>query len=103
MIKNEIERRILGQMAASYLSVENESHLHNVPPNSETHFKVVIVSEHFVGKRQVARHQAVYGLLSDILAGPVHALALHTYTDKEWEAREQAPVSPDCLGGSGKR
>ena len=31
----------------------------------------------------------------------VHALALHTYTAAEWQAREQAaPASPECHGGS---
>jgi len=52
-------------------------------------------------KRQVARHQSVYAAVADELAGPVHALALHTYTPGEWAGREQAaPASPACLGGS---
>jgi BolA family transcriptional regulator, general stress-responsive regulator len=91
----------LDALQPSHLEVLNESDQHNVPPNSETHFKVVIVSEQFADKRKVARHQAVYGLVSDELAGPVHALALHTYTPLEWTERNtQAPESPDCLGGS---
>ena len=75
--------------------------MHSVPPNSETHFKVTIVSPQFDGKRNVARHQMIYGLLSEQLAGPVHALALHTYTVEEWAQRSAAaPDSPDCMGGS---
>jgi len=75
--------------------------MHSVPANSETHFRVVLVSEQFAGKRQVGRHQQVYGALSAQLAGPVHALALHTYTPEEWAERQQsAPDSPECLGGS---
>ena len=66
----------------SMLTIENESHRHNVPPNSETHFKVTLVSELFEGQRSVRRHQSVYAVLGDWLAGPVHALALHTYTPK---------------------
>ncbi len=84
-----------------HLSVANESHMHSVPPDSETHFKVTIVSERFAGQRKVARHQSVYGLLKDELAGPVHALALHTYDPAEWAERNGvAPASPECLGGS---
>jgi BolA protein len=72
-----------------------------VPPNSETHFKVILVSEAFDGKRKVARHQQVYAALATQLEGPVHALALHTYTPAEWQQRQQeAPTSPQCLGGS---
>ncbi len=84
-----------------YLEVVNESHMHSVPANSETHFKVVVVSTQFVGKRSVARHQMIYACLSEELEGPVHALALHTYTEQEWaEHNAGAPGSPQCLGGS---
>jgi BolA protein len=49
----------------------------------------------------VARHQQVYAALAPQLAGPVHALALHTYSPCEWQQRErEAPASPPCLGGS---
>lgn len=85
-----------------YLKVENESHMHNVPTDSETHFKVTLVSERFAGMMPVKRHQQIYALLADELAGPVHALALHPYTPEEWEARGGSrPASPQCRGGGG--
>jgi BolA protein len=100
-IQQQIEERLRSALAPSYLEVVNESHLHSVPPDSETHFKVVVVSAGFDGQRKVARHQLVYARLSEQLAGPVHALALHTYTPTEWAERSgDAPSSPDCLGGS---
>ncbi|SDF78906.1 transcriptional regulator, BolA protein family [Onishia taeanensis] len=83
-----------------HMTVENESHMHNVPANSETHFKVTLVSERFAGLMPVKRHQMIYALLADELAGPVHALALHLYTDEEWQSRGEArPESPNCRGG----
>ncbi len=100
-VQQQIEALLAHGLSPVFLEVVNESDQHNVPPDSETHFKVVAVSEQFEGKRQVARHQVVYGALADVLAGPVHALALHTYTPAEWQVRQQqAPASPDCLGGS---
>ena len=100
-IQNAIETKLNDAFEASVLQVENESHKHSVPPNSETHFKVVLVSDVFEGKRSVARHQLVYKVLADELAGPVHALAIHTYTPDEWAtANAEAPDSPNCLGGS---
>ena len=36
-------------MQPSHLEVINESHMHNVPRSSETHFKVVVVAEAFEG------------------------------------------------------
>ena len=100
-VQTQIEENLGKELQPQWLEVSNESHMHSVPPNSETHFKVVIVSAQFDGKRKVARHQHVYGVLADQLQGPVHALALHTYTPDEWQERQQAaPNSPDCLGGS---
>lgn len=101
LVQQQIEETLSQQFQPEQLEVVNESHMHSVPPNSETHFKVVIVTSEFEGKRQVGRHQAIYGALAEQLAGPVHALALHTYTPEEWGQRQQAaPASPDCLGGS---
>ncbi len=100
-VQQTIEQKLAQALSPSHLEVVNESHMHSVPPNSETHFKVVAVADRFSGVRKVARHQAVYGVLQEELAGPVHALALHTYSPEEWQARaEQSPDSPDCLGGS---
>ncbi len=100
-VQQQIEQQLAAEFAPLFLEVENESHQHSVPPNSETHFRVVLVSDAFEGKRKVARHQAVYAAVADQLAGPVHALALHTYTAREWQERRQAaPDSPECLGGS---
>jgi len=101
IVQQEIEQQLQQQLSPVHLEVLNESHQHSVPPNSETHFKVILVSEAFDGKRKVARHQQVYAALATQLEGPVHALALHTYTPAEWQQRQQeAPTSPQCLGGS---
>ncbi|MHB0776853.1 BolA family protein [Halomonas sp. WWR20] len=86
-----------------YLTVENESHMHHVPANSETHFKVTLVSSGFKGLMPVKRHQQIYSVLADELSGPVHALALHLYTPEEWQARGNlSPASPNCRGGGSR-
>ena len=98
----QVQQQIQDQLQAlqpQYMELLNESHTHAVPPNSETHFKLVLVSEQFQGMRKVARHQAVYKLLAEQLSGPVHALALHLYTPQEWSEKGVAPESPNCMGG----
>jgi len=100
-VQQDIEQQLQARFSPVVLAVTNESHMHSVPPNSETHFRVVLVSASFEGRTRVARHQQVYAALSDQLQGPVHALALHTYAPGEWLQREQpAPASPQCRGGS---
>jgi BolA protein len=69
-------------------------------PATDSHFKVTLVSSAFDGVRTVARHQKVYGILSDELAGPVHALSLHLHTPEEWQTDSTIPDSPACMGGS---
>jgi BolA protein len=100
-VQQDIEQQLKAHFSPVVLEIANESHMHSVPPNSETHFRVVLVSASFEGRTRVARHQQVYAALADQLQGPVHALALHTYAPGEWQAREQpAPASPQCRGGS---
>ncbi|MCY3858701.1 MAG: BolA/IbaG family iron-sulfur metabolism protein [Gammaproteobacteria bacterium] len=84
-----------------HLEVVNESGNHNVAPGSESHFKVTIVSTQFEGMRLLDRHRMINDLLATELSGPVHALAIHAYTEANWKSRfGKAPMSPPCLGGS---
>jgi BolA protein len=100
-VQSAIEETLRSALAPSHLQVINESHMHHVPKGSESHFKVVVVSEAFAGKTRVARQQEINRLLADQLAGPVHALSMQTMTAAEWEARGgHVMQSPDCLGGS---
>ena len=100
-VQSGIEEKLRQSFAPQFMAVENESHNHSVPANSETHFKVVLVSSEFSDKRLVARHQSVYRVLDDELKNGVHALALHLYTEDEWQAKHMsAPDSPNCMGGS---
>ena len=95
-----IEQKLRLALSPAHIEVINESNNHSVPPNSETHFKVILVSTKFDNVRKVARHQKIYAALADELAGGVHALAIHAYTEQEWrEINGDAPVSPDCAGG----
>ena len=100
-VQAQIERKIDDLLSLSYFEVHNESHMHNVPPGSESHFKLVLVSSEFDGLSLVARHKLIYKLLAEELRNGVHALALHTYTPAEWEKKQGvAPDSPPCHGAN---
>lgn len=100
-VAEAIERKVRDALPVAYFDLENESHRHSVPANSETHFKLVLVSESFAGQMPVRRHQTLYSVLAEELDGPVHALALHLFTPEEWRARGgDVADSPDCRGGS---
>jgi stress-induced morphogen len=54
---------------------------------TQDHYQVTIVSGKFQGLSRVAQHQAVYGALGDLMKGPIHALALNTYTPEAYKKR----------------
>lgn len=98
--QERITEKLEQHFAPLHLEVVNESHMHNVPPGSESHFKVTLVSEAFAGQKPVARHRMVNQVLADELAGGVHALALHTLDPEQWfERAGRVPDSPPCHGG----
>ena len=99
--KTIIEQLLQENLAPLHMELVDESHMHNVPPNAESHFKVTVISDRFVGESLVSRHRRVNKLLRGEFESGLHALALHTWTPAEWfEKGEQALPSPPCLGGS---
>ncbi len=100
-VQQNIEAKVRASLSPTHLEVINESHKHSVPPGSESHFKLVIVSDRFQGKTLVRRHQAVNKILEKELKEDIHALSLETLTALEWERRSgQTVATPPCLGGS---
>lgn len=100
-VKEFITDTLNAELSPSVLQIEDESHQHNVADGAQSHFKVTIVSETFDSKRLIQRHRIINTLLAEALEGPVHALALHTFTPTEWQKRSgQVAQSPNCLGGS---
>lgn len=90
-------RDALAALQPRHLDIVDESHMHS--RGLETHYKAVVVSEAFAGKRAIQRHQAVYRAMGDLMPR-IHALALHTFTPDEWQAQAHVPDSPTCRGGS---
>jgi BolA protein len=98
-MQTTIEQKLASEFDTDYLQVDNESHMHNVAPGSESHFKVTIVSESFADQMLIKRHRMVNSALRQELQ-QIHALALHTLTPKEWQERGgQVAASPKCRGG----
>ncbi len=99
-MQSEIEKKLQAELDPIHLEVVNETHMHNVPKDADSHFKVTVVSEQFNGLPLIKRHRLVNATLADELK-KIHALALHTYTPDQWfERTEGAPESPPCHGGS---
>ncbi len=84
------------------MEIENESHKHSVPPGSESHFKLFVVSPAFQGVPLLQRHRMV----NEAVAGgpglplPVHALSVQAKTPEQWAGGATLQSTPNCRGGS---
>lgn len=86
-----IRSKIEAALAPEALEVVDESHRHaghlqhdgGAGQEGETHFRVLVVSNAFVGVSRVARQRLIYDLLADELSERVHALSLATHTPEE--------------------
>lgn len=96
-----LETLLKDAFTVEYIELVNESHMHSVPANSETHFKLTLVSPDFSDLSRVARHQRVYAQVLPLMEQGLHALALHLFTPQEWLTKQgSVPASPNCMGGS---
>ena len=99
-MQTTIEEKLEQLLEPKVLDVINESHMHSGPA-TDSHFKVVAVSEAFEEKMLIARHRMINQALSEEL-NAIHALSLHTMTpDEYFEKAGKVADSPEC-GGGGK-
>ena len=81
--------------AIEHIALKNESFMHNVPADSESHFKLIIVSDDFLGITKVKRHQGIYNALSETMKS-IHALSIQAFTVAEYNLDPMILDSPDC-------
>ncbi|XP_054261695.1 bolA-like protein 1 isoform X4 [Macrosteles quadrilineatus] len=74
-----IRKKLSEKLRPIHLEVINESYKHNTPPNAETHFKMVVVSELFKDMTLVKAK-----------------------TPDQWNANPEVNPTPKCLGGFGR-
>ena len=95
-VEKKIEHTLSDNFDLSHLEVINESHMHS-GPNTDSHFKVILVSDEFKDVKLVQRHRRINELLKYELENGVHALSLHLFTKDEWKEKEEyVKDSPPC-------
>ncbi|XP_062394783.1 bolA-like protein 1 [Sardina pilchardus] len=99
-VETSIRAKLTEALGPAHLEVLNESHMHAVPPGSESHFRVLVVSERFDGLSLLQRHRLVNEALRDELSSRVHALAIQAKTPQQWGINPALAKSPACMGGS---
>lgn len=97
-MENHLKNQLELALEPVYCEVVNESSQHSGPA-TESHFKLIVVSEKFIEMKLIDRHRFINKLFAKEL-NHIHALAMHTYTPEEWQKRSDAPLSPQCSSKS---
>ena len=98
-MREESIREKLSSLNAELIEIENESGMHS-GPRTDSHFKVLIISEAFEGLNRVARQRKVNGLLQSEFDDGMHALTMRCLTPKEATEQEIDFQSPDCASST---
>lgn len=98
-VQQQIEQTLQAAFSPTFLDVINESDGHNVPKGSESHFKVIIVSDDFVNTSRIQRHKMIYSAAAQEVER-VHAFSVSAFDVSEWSVKQgDIAPSPPCLGG----
>jgi BolA protein len=86
-VAETIHEKLSAAFSPIRLEVVDDSARHNghagARPGGQSHFNVVIEAAAFEGLGRLQRQRAVYGALSEELAGPVHALSVQALAPGE--------------------
>ena len=99
MNKGPIENKIINTlnecMNISSLRILNESFMHSVPEDAESHFKIVVVSDDFNNLSNIQRHKLIYKHLGTIM-NDIHALSIQSFNEDEFKLNPIILDSPEC-------
>ena len=86
-LEQQIYEALKQSFAPRHLDVINESQLHaghaGDDGSGESHWKVVIASDRFLGMTRLAKHRAVHAALGSGILSRIHALSLEIQTGEQ--------------------
>lgn len=90
-VRDQLQSVLTTAFSPEHLDIVDDSAKHaghaGARPEGETHFRVTIVAEAFVGESRVARQRRVYSQLETLMETRIHALQLKTFTPAEYHAK----------------
>ena len=78
----QIEKAIVSALPGAAVKVIDTT-------GTSDHFDAIVVWNGFEGKSLVEQHQLVMNPLKEAFDGPLHALALKTYTPEAWKKKKE--------------
>ena len=80
-----IRRVLTARLAPVSLVIRDDSaqHAGHAGAREGGHFSVVVVSDQFVGRTRMQRHQLVYAALAELMRTDIHALSIQARAPQE--------------------
>lgn len=81
----KIRQVLTARLAPVSLVIRDDSakHAGHAGARAGGHFSVVVVSDQFVGRTRMQRHQLVYAALADLMRTDIHALSIQARAPRE--------------------
>ena len=84
---DEIRQRLEHDFAPESLELDDESYKHaghEGAKDGRGHYRLLIVSDNFIGMNLLQRHRSVYKALGDLMQTDIHALNIEAFTPDEF-------------------
>jgi len=88
MIKEKIKNLIENKLDISHFEIKDTTSQHTNHANYKggSHLRMKIISNDFINKTLVQRHQMIYSIINQYIQKEIHAVILKTYTVDEFES-----------------
>ena len=84
VIKNKIKNKI--NIIKIELIDESNAHINHQGNSGGGHYRALIISNDFINKNLVERHQMVYNALGNLMTNEIHAFSMKTITENEFKS-----------------
>ena len=87
MIKEKIKNLIESKLDIIHFEIKDTTSQHTNHANFKggSHLRMKIVSNDFIDKSLVQRHQMIYAVINEFIQKEIHAVILKTFTVDEFE------------------
>lgn len=98
-LEQAFRAQVLEKFKPTHFELVNESHLH-ARGESESHFRLVLVSEIFSSMSRIDRARALEQIAAPLRQQGLHALSQFLWTPQEWATKQNqiTTQSPKCSG-----
>jgi len=91
-VVERIRVKLTATLSPTHVELVDESALHaghaGARPEGESHFRLIVVSDRFIGHGRLERQRMIYQALDELMQSDIHALSIKALTPDEAAAQQ---------------